>query len=172
MKVPNFTFHTDDGCIAPLAFADAAELASITDGSVTQRVAFLPDHFGLPEAEALIAGMSRDDVYHAVRQASDQALIGVIGVHARQGSVFEIGYWFAADARGRGVASRSVRAIVLHLAALCPGCHIVAECAPANVRSWALLRRIGFAPAGLDGLRQGRRLLRWHADARQRIDVC
>lgn len=172
MKVPNFNLHTDDGRIAPLTMADAGELAAITDAFITRRVAFLPEHFGLAEAEALIGSMTRQDIYYGVRKARGNALIGVIGVHARQGGELEIGYWFAAEARGHGVASRTVRGVVLHLAALCPGCNIVAECAPANVRSWALLQRIGFASARWDGLRQGRRLLRWHADARQRIDVC
>lgn len=172
MKVPNFNLHTDDGCVAPLTMADAAELAAITDASVTRQVSFLPDHFGLAEARALIGSMTRENIYHGVRQAGDGALIGVIGVHARQGGELEIGYWFAADARGRGLASRTVRAVVLHLAALCPGCNILAECAPTNVRSWALLQRIGFVSMRSDGLRPGRRLLRWHAHARERIDVC
>jgi RimJ/RimL family protein N-acetyltransferase len=172
MRVPEINLSTDDGLITPLVLDDAAELAAITDHSVTSKVDFLPDVFGVEQAAALIAGQGPSDVFHAVRTHGDGALIGVIGVHAQDSMELEIGYWFAAEARGQGIAGRSVKHVVQHVSGQCAGCCIVAECAPANVKSWALLRGIGFAPMGMDGKRAGRRLLRWYADAGARIDVC
>ncbi|HET6537448.1 MAG TPA: GNAT family N-acetyltransferase [Sphingopyxis sp.] len=172
MKVPDFQIQTARCQILRLTGADAGEVAAITDASVTDRVDFLPADFDLAAATALIDSMDRVTAYHGVRLIGTDALVGVIGVHAGEGQDLEIGTWFAAAARGQGLASETVSAVVRHLAALCPGCAIFAECAPANIPSWALLRRIGFAPSGQDGRRMGRRQLRWYAEAGQRIDVC
>ncbi len=175
MKVPDISLTTPDAHIRRMTMADAPELVQITDISVTQRVDFLPDAFALADAQRLIADMNDQHIFHAVRSIDDGALLGVIGVHVQQGAdgpAFETGYWFAQQARGRGVAGRSVSAVVRHLVGAAAGCAVVAECAPANTRSWALLRRIGFAPMGLNGRRGGRRLLMWSANASQRIDVC
>ncbi|MGB6184813.1 MAG: GNAT family N-acetyltransferase, partial [Sphingopyxis granuli] len=93
--------------------ADAPALAAITDASVTEQVHFLPTPFTESDARALIARSGGDDVFHAVREGA--ALIGVIGVH-RRGRDHEVGYWFAAAARGRGLAREAVAAVVRDLA--------------------------------------------------------
>ena len=151
-----------------LTVEDAPALAAITDASVTSQIHFLPDVFGEAEARALIA----DPDFHAVRGAADGALLGVIGVHRRGGGGHEIGYWFAAAARGCGIATEAVRGVVLALAAARPGGAIVAECHPGNARSLALLRRVGFMETGVAGRRPGRMLLSWRGEAQGRIDVC
>src|SRR5690606_13210256 len=153
MKVPVISLTTPDAHIRRMTLADAAELAQITDASVTQRVDFLPETFDLADAQRLIADMNDQHIFHAVRNVRDGALVGVIGVHVQDGAdgpAFETGYWFAQQARGRGLAGRSVSAVVRHLVGAAAGCAVVAECATANTRSWALLRRIGFAPMGLN----------------------
>lgn len=163
---------TDRCRIAPLTADDARALAAITDESVTSQVDFLPTPFTESDARALIAGSGRGDVFHAVRGAGGGSLSGVIGVHRRAGRDYEIGYWFATRARGRGIATEAVRAVVDALAASRPGCSIVAECHPDNARSRALLRRVGFVSTGLAGRRPGRMLLAWRAAPLDRIDVC
>ena len=107
-----------------------------------------------------------------MRGSRDAALNGVIGVHRRAGQDYEIGYWFAARARGRGIATEAVRAVVGALTASRPGCSVVAECHPDNERSRALLRRTGFVSTGLAGRRPGRMLLAWRPAPLDRIDVC
>lgn len=163
---------TDHCRITPLTADDARALAAITDESVTSQVHFLPAPFTEADARALIAGSGGGDVFHAVRGRSDGALYGVIGVHRRRGEEYEIGYWFAGPARGKGIATEAVRAVVEALAASRPGCSIIAECRPGNERSEALLRRIGFASTGRAGQRPGRMLLMWHREPVYRIDVC
>lgn len=163
---------TENCRIAPLHADDARALASITDETVTSQVHFLPTPFTEADAHALIARSGGGDVFHAVRDASGAELNGVIGVHRRAGEEYEIGYWFAARARGRGIATEAVRAVIDALVASRPGCAIVAECRPENDRSRALLRRVGFVPTGLAGRRPGRMLLSWRAAPAYRIDVC
>lgn len=160
---------TTDRCrIERLTADDAPALAAITDVSVTSQVHFLPEPFGEAEARALIA----DRDFHAVRDAASGDLLGVIGVHRRGGGAWEVGYWFAASARGRGVATEAVRGVVRALAAERPGGVIVAECRPGNARSLALLHRVGFKETGAAGQRPGRVLLSWRAEPSYRIDVC
>ncbi|RYD44697.1 MAG: N-acetyltransferase [Sphingomonadales bacterium] len=145
---------------------------AITDETVTSQVHFLPAPFTEADARVLIAGSGGGDVFHAVRDENGLALNGVIGVHRRIGHEYEIGYWFATRARGKGIATEAVRAVVGALASSRPGCSIVAECHPDNERSRALLRRIGFVSTGRPGNRPGRMLMSWRAAPAYRIDVC
>jgi aminoglycoside 6'-N-acetyltransferase len=163
---------TDHCRITPLLPDDARALAAITDETVTSRVHFLPAPFTEADARALIAGSGGGDVFHAVRDAGGLDLNGVIGVHRRTRGEYEIGYWFAARVRGRGIATEAVRAVVAALAASHPDASIVAECHPDNDRSRALLRRVGFVSTGRPGKRPGRMLMAWRAAPAWRIDVC
>ena len=156
--------------IAPLHADDAAALAAITDASVTDQVDFLPAPFTAADARALIAGSGGSDVFHAVRDRREGRLQGVIGVHRRDARAVEVGYWFAAAARGQGLATEAVDAVVREIAASRPGAAIIAECHPDNERSRALLRRIGFLATGQAGRRPGRRVMKWRAGPG--IDVC
>ena len=149
---------------------DAADLWAITDASVTSQVHFLPEPFTKDEAAALIARSRGDDVFHAVRDAA--GLAGVIGVHRRGAGEYEVGYWFAARARGKGLAREAVGATVREIAAARRGATVVAECRPGNARSEALLRAVGFVPTGTAGRRPGRALFVWRAGPGERIDVC
>lgn len=60
----------------------------------------------------------------------------------------DIGYWLAAEAQGRGIMTRAVRALVHH--AFCDrGLHrLTIRCEPANERSCAVPRRLGFRHEG------------------------
>lgn len=153
-----------------LAPADAPALAAITDESVTSQVHFLTAPFTEAAARRLIAESGADDHFHAVRDGD--GLAGVVGVHRRPGNEYEVGYWFAARSRGRGLAAEAVGAMVREIAASQPGCTIVAECRPGNSRSEVLLRRVGFVPTGRAGRRPGRMLFTWRAGPGYRIDVC
>src|SRR3546814_786899 len=102
---------TENCRIAPLTADDARALAAITDETVTSQIHFLPTPFTESDARALIAGSGGGDVFHAVRDVRGADLNGVIGVHRRVGQDYEVGYWFAARARGRGIATEAVREI-------------------------------------------------------------
>lgn len=166
------SLSTDQCRIAPLTADDARALTAITDETVTSRVHFLPAPFTEADARALIARSGGGDVFHAVRDARGLDLYGVVGVHRRAAGEYEVGYWFAARVRGKGIATEAVRAVVEALAAAQPDCSIVAECHPDNDRSRALLRRVGFISTGRPGKRSGRTLMAWRAAPAWRIDVC
>src|SRR3546814_10507476 len=88
----------------------------------SSQIHFLPTPVTESDAPALIAGSGGGDVFHAVRDVPGADLHGVIGVDRRVGQDYEVGYWFAARARGRGIATEAVRAVVEALAASRPGC--------------------------------------------------
>jgi len=158
--------------IAPLRREDAAALQAITDASVTSSIDFLPDPFTLADAQALIAGVSDSHCFYAIWDLAGAELRGVIGVDMRGEREIEIGYWLAADARGKGLAREAVRAMIAELASRHPERRIVAECHPDNARSWSLLERVGFISTGKTGARPGRLLLAWAPEGNYRFDVC
>lgn len=152
--------------ISQLKEKDAEALQAITDASVTSLIHFLPEPFTLADAEALITGSSPGEGFFGVWDMAGADLKGVIGVHLKQNREVEIGYWFSAGARGKGLATETVHAMVTKVAIHYPEHRILAECHPANARSWALLERIGFVPTGKIGHRPGRMVLSWNAPFR------
>lgn len=160
--------------IAALRPEDADALRRLTDDpAITAAVDFLPAPFTLQDAEDLILSGRRgqDRFLGAWRRDAGTAdtsaggvsggdLVGVVGTHLRGAGVIEIGYWIGGAARGRGFAFEAVSAIIGLLAGRFPSRTIVAECRPANIASWELLKKLGFRDTGEEGHRPGRRLLR------------
>ncbi len=160
--------------VALLGPGDAPALAAITDASVTVRVHFLPEPFTAADALALIEGGESGHRFYGVWAREGEDLLGVIGVNPRGRYVIEVGYWFAAAARGRGFAAEAVEGVVAVLAERHPQCRIVAECRPDNCSSRHLLERVGFHATGGAGERPGRMLFAWAArsPSSYRFDVC
>jgi RimJ/RimL family protein N-acetyltransferase len=48
----------------------------------------------------------------AITDADDGRLLGMIGLHARDASMREIGFWTAREARGRGVMTAAARLVI------------------------------------------------------------
>ncbi len=157
--------------IAELRVQDARALQAITDVSVTSHVHFLPEPFTLADAEALIRD-GRGGRFLGVWSRDRSRLFGVVGVHPKTSYEVEVGYWFAAPARGQGLADEAVGSVIASLADRDPARRIVAECRPDNAASWRLLHRVGFAPMGEPGERPGRERLSWRARPGVRFDVC
>jgi len=157
--------------IAPLVDADAPDLHAITDASVTTSVSFLPEPFTLDDARALTIATD-ERRFLGVRDRASGALRGVIGLHRKPFGTIEIGYWFAASARGQGLATEAVDAVLDALQGLSTCSRIEAECSIDNRPSWGLLQRVGFRPTGDAGDRPGRMLMLWHGQPGTRIDVC
>lgn len=100
----------------------------------------------------------------AITDAADGTLLGMVGLHARDASMREIGYWVTPGARGRGVMTEAARMVcrfgfdVLGLA------RIEWLAAVGNQASWRVAEKVGFRRegtlrAGL--LHRGERLDAW-----------
>ena len=101
---------------------------------------------------AMAESMDREGTaYHLLAvDAETDAPLGSIGleVHERPQRHGEIGYWLAASARGRGIATRAVAMLarwgVDTLSVPLVELHVL----PANARSLAVAERAGFRPEG------------------------
>ena len=72
-------------------------------------------------------------------------MIGGIGFHVRNGpGVLEIGYWLAADRQGAGLMTRAARALTDVARSVEGVTRVEIHCDPANVRSSAIPRRLGY----------------------------
>jgi [ribosomal protein S5]-alanine N-acetyltransferase len=114
----------------------------------------MPSPYTKDDAFAWIAlawSMAREGgAYHLVIAAADGALQGAVGLEVHESPIRhgEIGYWIAAPARGRGIATRAVKllagwaleAVALPLVEI----HVL----PANAPSHAVARKAGFRRAG------------------------
>ena len=99
-----------------------------------------------------------------VIEGPDGVLVGGLALHHfdPMRDTVEVGYWLLRDARGRGVATRSVRAAVEH--AFEQGiCRVEAHVRIGNTASERVLERLGFEREGVK-----RRLLRHEGE---RVDA-
>ena len=147
--------------LRPLREPDADAFRQMTDEpSIVAAVDFLRAPFLLADAVRLIRGEGDGkDCFWGVWLGDDETLVGAIGTHLREGDEVEIGYWFSPAARGQGVASEAVGAVVQAVKTAYPHRRLHAECRPQNAPSWHLLERLGFRADGTDGVRAGRKRL-------------
>jgi ribosomal-protein-serine acetyltransferase len=80
----------------------------------------------------------------------EQSLVGVIGVHAidRTNRSATLGYWLSKSSEGRGVMTRSVRALLGYLFEDLSLHRVEIRVAPENSRSRAIPERLGFRGEG------------------------
>lgn len=81
--------------------------------------------------------------------------VGLHGIHPVNRST-TVGYWLAADAQGRGIATRAVRALVQECFGPMGLHRVEIRVAPDNARSLAIARWLGFTEEGT--LRQVERM--------------
>lgn len=93
---------------------------------------------------------ARNDGFHAGTWL-DGRIVGGIGLHAMNlpNRSTSIGYWLAETAQGRGVMTRSCRALVDHLFGELKLNRVEIRCAVGNDRSCAVPRRLGFRQEGI-----------------------
>ncbi len=147
---------------------EAEEVRAVTsDPAVTSVIPFLPEPFGLKQAEALLDRQKDGrDLYLGIRAhvadvvpgVREGTLLGVVGVHLRGDRDLEIGYWLPGRHHGRGIAGTAVPVAAAAYARAFPDRRLIAECHPANRASRRVLARAGFRPAGQAGERPGREL--------------
>jgi ribosomal-protein-serine acetyltransferase len=136
--------------LRPLEAEDAAELYALVRANpdLEKWMPWAAEQ-DLAATERFIAGAEKqlegENGFQAAIEPEEE-IIGVLGVHAIDWANrnTSIGYWLAAPARGRGVMTTAVRALLDH-AFYEWGLHRVEiHCAPDNHRSRAIPERLGF----------------------------
>jgi RimJ/RimL family protein N-acetyltransferase len=93
---------------------------------------------------------SAQDLIYALFDADETELLGGVGVHHRGNEgEREIGYWLHAGATGQGYMSEAVVAATSMIFATLSVEAVTIVCDPANDRSAAVPKRIGYALAGI-----------------------
>ena len=88
----------------------------------------------------------------------EDSIIGVIGFHAVnwEHRTTSLGYWLAEEHQGKGTMTQAVRALVSHALGAWQLPRVEVRVAPNNVRSRAVVERLGFREEGT--LRQAERI--------------
>jgi len=114
MDVP--TLRDDDLVLRPKRLADADAITAACQDPEIPRWTFVPSPYSRADAEAYVTSSAADAangkaIDLLAVDADDDTLLGSFGLMEldREPGYGEIGYWVAAEARGRGVATRGVR---------------------------------------------------------------
>ena len=96
-------------------------------------------------AKGSLQRLANDEAMTAVIWYRDQ-LAGIVQLENIdwERRLTEIGYWLGEEFQGKGIATMAVRALVEHAFTNLGFEHIAASVTPENVRSRALLERLGF----------------------------
>jgi len=154
------TLRTERLTLRPLRRDDAERIVeACSDPSTRHFLSNLPSPYTLKDAYAYIhdawfkAAIGRDETW-AVADADDRLLgtIGVMGLDDPTPGLGEVGYWTHPDARGQGVMTEAVRAVVAH--ALDPDGldrrRLSLVAAEGNTASLRIAERLGFTRHGTE----------------------
>lgn len=130
--------RTSDDAVALFATMADADVMRWWSRAPFGSVEDLRDHF---------ADASPDRRDWAVARTGDDRAIGFVGTHRRRAGVSEIGYLFAREAWGSGIAREAVSAVIAHLFAGGER-RLFADTDPDNAGSIHLLERLGFVLEG------------------------
>jgi RimJ/RimL family protein N-acetyltransferase len=139
--------------VRPFRADDAPAVAAACQDPEIPRWTSVPSPYGTDDAREFISGtlrVDRPELSLAVVEASDEAVfLGAIGLRLPSPGVGEVGYWLAAPARGRGVATRAVRLICAWAFETMPLARIQLHTLPGNEASERVAERAGFTREGL-----------------------
>ncbi|HSO96336.1 MAG TPA: GNAT family N-acetyltransferase [Acidimicrobiia bacterium] len=110
------TLHDDLVRLRPPALDDAAAIADAVQDPDIPRFTMVPSPYTVDDAVTYIersaaSWHSGDAAPFVVVDAEDGRLLGSIGLHDLAEPVAHVGYWVAAPARRRGVATRALRLV-------------------------------------------------------------
>jgi RimJ/RimL family protein N-acetyltransferase len=132
---------------------DAPAVVAACQDPEIPRWTSVPSPYGEEEARQFVSQVvhgDRMEMSLAVVDASDDAaLLGMIGLRLPAPEVGELGYWLAAEARGRGVATRAVRLLCTWAFGELPLARMQLHTLPGNRASERVAERAGFTREGL-----------------------
>jgi ribosomal-protein-serine acetyltransferase len=135
----------------------AEEVFALVDRNrvhLRQWMPWVPPEYSLEDASAFLKRSLDGFAKHGYFQAGirvERKLAGIIGFHEpNEGNKhITIGYWLSQDMQGRGLMTRACRAMVNHAIHDRGMNRVEIRCAPDNVKSRAVPRRLGFTEEGV-----------------------
>jgi RimJ/RimL family protein N-acetyltransferase len=155
---PPYLIRTERLTIRCWEPADAALLKEAIDASLEHLRPWMPwvhdEPRTLDEKVELLRrfrgqfDLDQDFVY-GLFERNDAAVVGGAGLHTRVGDgALEIGYWLRAERVGRGLAREATAALTLVAFRVCRVDRVEIHVDPANERSLAVPRALGFTEEG------------------------
>ena len=135
--------------------ADAARVAALAgDIRVAGRLALVPSPWPVADAEAWIAShpawRAGGEAFHfAVCEAGSDTMIASVSLDAMEdlgpsGRQYDLGYWVAPDAWGRGLATRAASAVRDWAFGVLKAGRLTSSCLADNPASQRVLEKTGF----------------------------
>lgn len=156
LHLPAFeTIHVRDGVmLRPLDSADAVELLALLDAdpSIRERVGVASGLYDVDDVAALVAKEKEDDELVRYVIVENKHVVGMVNFW-RAGDFFGdkaepddygFGYFLAPSARGRGLVTDSLSAIMTVASAQLHVTRFIAFCEADNAASGAVLKKAGF----------------------------
>jgi RimJ/RimL family protein N-acetyltransferase len=145
--------------LRPPRDSDADAVFAACQDAEIQRWTRVPSPYRRSDAETFVSRVAPEGwtsgtaATFLVLDSTTAALLGSVGLHRIAAGGAEIGYWIAADARGRGIGTRAVGAVVRWGFGGLGLERITWTAAVGNIGSWRLVQRLGFQFEGT--LRKG-----------------
>jgi [ribosomal protein S5]-alanine N-acetyltransferase len=123
-----------------------------SDSEVPRFIVLMPSPYGIDDARTWFEDARRGWLYSDVRtfvicDQRTEEFFGVVTVHLHEGG--RVGYWLKRDARGQGVMTEAVRAIVGWAQDDHSISHLILTTDPANIASQRVAERAGFRRVGV-----------------------
>jgi len=130
---------------------DAPELTrAMAHESVIRNLSRAPWPYGLADAEEFLGrwgGPLTSRFLICAREGRDAPIVGMIGVEPSESGPYELGYWIAPEAQGRGYATEAGRGVLAAVRAMGVR-HVVAGHYTDTPASGRVLRKLGFRATG------------------------
>jgi RimJ/RimL family protein N-acetyltransferase len=147
--LPGIELRDGDLLLRPWRVEDAEALYRICQDPEIQRwIPVIPRPYRLEDAQAFVGG-EVDVGPHRFAVEQDGKLVASIGLRLDHRGNGEIGYWCAAEARGRGVVTRAVRRLSRHAFDDLGIDRVEMVIDPDNLASRRVAERAGFREEGL-----------------------
>jgi RimJ/RimL family protein N-acetyltransferase len=128
-----------------------AIVAGCSDPDVPRYIPLIPSPYGSADARGWLGGLAARRAEHehtfAITRPEEDELLGVITVRLRHGG--SIGYWLRAEARGAGLMTEALAAVVAWAREQHGVEGLVLTTHPDNVASQRVAERAGFVRAGM-----------------------
>ncbi|MFF5705360.1 GNAT family N-acetyltransferase [Streptomyces sp. NPDC012794] len=148
------TLTTERLLLRPFAPDDAEEVYAACQDPDIQRWTVVPSPYERAHARAWVdeispGGWREDREYgFAVRLGARGPLVAAVGVHVRGPQTYEVGYWAAAEHRGRGYMTEALGGVARWLFTEVGAGRLEWRAAVGNAASRAVAERAGFRVEG------------------------